>query len=104
MLEQYVRRTGLPRQEYFGYLDTPAAAWLRSLGVLLLVGENDKHHWDKKHEEDSRELFMGRKYLEYTDRSHVVLVPKHGHVGVAELHNENFVYFWLWALKNKYFG
>ena len=104
LFPEYVKLTGLPREEYFGYLDEPDPKWLASLGVLLLVGENDKHHWDKEHEEHSRELFMGRKYAKHTDRSHVILVPRHGHIGGQELHNENFPHVWLWALKNVYFG
>lgn len=104
LFPEYMKLTGLPREEYFGYLDQPDPEWLKTLGVLLLVGENDKHHWDKTHEDHSRELFMGRKYAGHTDRSHVIVVPRHGHIGAQELHNENFPYTWLWAFKNKYFG
>jgi hypothetical protein len=104
VLEEYVRRSGLSREEIFGYLDQPDENWMRGIGVLLLVGENDQHHWDRKHEGHSREWFMARKYREFTDRSHVVMVPRHGHIGFSELHNENFTYYWLWAFKNKYFG
>jgi hypothetical protein len=33
----------------------------------------------------------------------VVLIPRYGHVGYCELHNEKIAYLWLWAYKSHYF-
>jgi len=104
ILEEYVKRTGLPREEYFDHLQDPDPTWLESIRVLLTVGENDKGHWiagDRL--EDKREIFMGNKYAATTRGCHVVWIPRYGHVGYAELHNERIGYLWLHALKAGYF-
>jgi hypothetical protein len=31
-------------------------------------------------------------------------MPRYGHVGYCELHNEKIAYLWLWAYKNGYFA
>lgn len=104
ILEEYVKKTGLPREEYFDHLQDPDPTWLKTIRVLLVVGENDKGHWiNGKNIEDKREMFMGRKYAERTRGTHVVFLPGYGHVGYAELHNEKIGYLWLWALKSGYF-
>lgn len=104
ILEEYPKRTGLPREEYFDHLLDPDPDWLRTTRVLLLVGENDHGHWLKGERlEDKREMFMGARYAATTRGAHVVLIPRYGHVGYAELHNEKIVYLWLWALKSGYF-
>lgn len=104
ILEQYPERTGLPREEYFDHLQEPDADWLKTIKVLLTVGENDKGHWVKGDRlEDKREMFMGAKYAATTRGAHVVLIPRYGHVGYAELYNEKIAYLWLWALKSGYF-
>lgn len=104
ILEEYVNRTGLPREEYFDHLQEPDAAWLKSIRVLLTVGENDKGHWVRGERlEDKREMFMGAKYATATRGAHVVLIPRYGHVGYAELHNEKIAYLWLWAFRSGYF-
>ncbi|HEU5462803.1 MAG TPA: alpha/beta fold hydrolase [Candidatus Binatia bacterium] len=104
ILEEYVKRTGLPREEYFDHLQDPDAAWLKSIRVLLTVGENDKGHWVRGERlEDKREMFMGAKYATATRGAHVVLIPRYGHVGYAELHNEKIAYLWLWAFRSGYF-
>ena len=41
ILEEYPKRTGLPREEYFDHLQEPDPNWLKSIRVLLVVGEND---------------------------------------------------------------
>lgn len=104
-LEEYPQRTGLPREEYFDHMQDPDPEWLKSINVLLVVGENDKGHWkDGEEIEDKREIFMGRKYRAAGVKNcHVVLMPRYGHVGYAELHNEKIAYLWLWAFKNGYF-
>ncbi len=33
----------------------------------------------------------------------ILVIPRYGHVGDAELHNEKIAYLWLWALKSRYF-
>jgi pimeloyl-ACP methyl ester carboxylesterase len=107
MLEDYPKRTGLPLKEYVDHLEEPDAAWLRSIAVLALVGDNDKGHWvcNGKELAQKREMYMARKFREAgVVRNHVVLIPRYGHFGFMELHNEKFVYLWLWALKNGYFG
>jgi pimeloyl-ACP methyl ester carboxylesterase len=104
ILEEYPRRTGLPRQEYFDHLQEPDPHWLRTIRVLLTVGENDKGHWVKGERlEDKREMYMGAKYAAVTRGTHVVLIPRYGHVGYAELYNEKIAYLWLWAYKSGYF-
>jgi pimeloyl-ACP methyl ester carboxylesterase len=104
ILEEYPKRTGLPREEYFDHLQEPDPDWLRSIKVLLAVGENDKGHWVRGERlEDKREMFMGAKYAAITRGAHVVLIPRYGHVGYAELYNEKIAYLWLWAYKSGYF-
>jgi len=104
ILQEYSDRTGLPRAEYFDHLREPDPRWLKTVRVLLLVGENDHGHWVKGERlEDKREMFMGAKYAASTRGAHVVLVPRYGHVGYAELYNEKIVYLWLWAAKSGYF-
>lgn len=104
ILEEYPKRTGLPREEYFDHLQDPDPAWLKTIRVLLIAGENDKGHWVKGEKlEDKREMFMGAKYAATTRGSHVVLIPRYGHVGYAELYNEKIAYLWLWAYKSGYF-
>ena len=104
ILEEYVKRTGLPRDEYFDHLQEPDPNWLKSIRVLLTAGENDKGHWVRGDKlEHKREMFMGAKYAAKTRAAHVVLIPRYGHVGYAELHNEKIAYLWLWAYKTGYF-
>jgi pimeloyl-ACP methyl ester carboxylesterase len=105
ILEEYPKRTGLPREEYFDHLQEPDPNWLKTIKVLLTVGENDKGHWVKGDRlQDKREMFMGAKYAATTRGAHVVLIPRYGHVGYAELHNEKIASLWLWALKSDYFN
>jgi pimeloyl-ACP methyl ester carboxylesterase len=104
ILEEYVKRTGLPREEYFDHLQEPNPNWIKTIRVLLTVGENDKGHWVKGDKlERKREMFMGAKYAAVTRGAHVVLIPRYGHVGYAELYNEKIAYLWLWAHKSGYF-
>ena len=104
ILEEYPKRTGLPREEYFDHLQEPDPNWLKTIKVLLTAGENDKGHWVKGDRlQDKREMFMGAKYAATTRGAHVVLIPRYGHVGYAELHNEKIAYLWLWAVKAGYF-
>lgn len=104
ILEAYPKRTGLPREEYFDHLQEPEPSWLKTIRVLLTVGENDKGHWVKGDKlEHKREMFMGAKYASATRGAHVVLLPRYGHVGYAELYNEKIAYLWLWAHKQGYF-
>jgi pimeloyl-ACP methyl ester carboxylesterase len=107
MLEQYPARTGLPLKEYIDHLESPNPDWLKTISVLALVGENDKGHWVCNGAEvaDKREMYMARRYkAEGVVRNQVVVIPRYGHFGFMELHNEKFVYLWLWALKQGYFG
>jgi pimeloyl-ACP methyl ester carboxylesterase len=104
ILDEYVKCTGLPREEYFDHLQEPDPEWLKTIRVLLTVGENDKGHWVKGERlEDKREMFMGAKYATSTRAAHVVLIPRYGHVGYSELYNEKIAYLWLWAFKAGYF-
>lgn len=104
ILDEYVKRTGLPREEYFDHLQEPDRDWLKTIRVLLTVGENDKGHWVRGDKlEHKREMFMGAKYAAASRGAHVVLIPRYGHVGYAELHNEKIAYLWLWAHKANYF-
>jgi hypothetical protein len=96
----------LPLREFVDHLEEPNPAWLKSISVLALVGDNDKGHWVAgKDLADKREMYMARKYREAgAKRNHVVLIPRYGHFGFMELHNEKFVYLWLWALREGYFS
>ncbi len=104
-LEAWPAATGLPREEFLDHLADPDPGWLRGISALLVVGDNDKGHWVAGDAlADKREMFMARKYREAgVSRCHVVLVPRYGHFGFMELHNEKFVYLWLAALKHGYF-
>ena len=106
MLEQYPARTGLPLSEYVDHLQEHDAAWLQSISVLALVGDNDKGHWVAGKEiPQKREIYMARRYREAKARNnHVVLIPRYGHFGFMEAHNEKFAHLWLWGLKIGYFG
>ena len=106
ILEEYPKRTGLPREEYFDHLQEPDSNWLKSIRVLLVAGENDKGHWVNGGAplEHKREMFMGAKYAAATRGAHVVLIPRYGHVGYAELYNEKIAYLWLWAYQSGYFA
>ena len=105
MLEQYVQRTGLPREEYFDHLVDPDPAWLKKASVLLVVGDNDRGHWlhgDKI--ENKREPWMVAKYRAMGARkAAVAVIARYGHVGYCELHNEKIAYLWLWAQMSGYF-
>jgi pimeloyl-ACP methyl ester carboxylesterase len=104
ILDEYIKRTGLPREEYFDHLQEPDPDWLKTIRVLLTVGENDKGHWVRGEKlEHKREMFMGAKYAAATRGAHVVLIPRYGHVGYAELYNEKIAYLWLWAHKANFF-
>ena len=105
ILEEYPKRTGLPREEYFDHLQDPHPNWLKTIRVLLVAGENDKGHWVNSGAplENKREMFMGARYAATTRGAHVVLIPRYGHVGYAELYNEKIAYLWLWAFKSGYF-
>jgi pimeloyl-ACP methyl ester carboxylesterase len=104
ILEEYPKRTGLRREEYFDHLQEPDPDWLKTIRVLLTVGENDKGHWVKGERlEHKREMYMGAKYAAATRGAHVVLIPRYGHVGYAELYNEKIAYLWLWAYKSGFF-
>lgn len=104
VLEDYAPKTGLPREEYFDHLGDPAPDYLKSCAVLLMVGGDDKGHWvHGKEEEDKREVFMGRKYEAAGTPVHVIYVPRYGHYGMMEAHNEHIAYCWAWAIREGYF-
>ena len=102
VLKETAKRAGLPEGEYLDYYkQEPDPKWMKNVGVLLTVGEKDKRHWIQGDRlEDKREYFMGLKYAKYSDKTHVVLVPKLGHAGYAEMENQNVPYLWLWAIKS----
>lgn len=106
ILPDYAKRTGLPEAEYLDHLQDPDPDWLKSVSVLLVVGDNDKGHWVAGEKlADKREMFMAQKYRRSgVKRCHVVLIPRYGHFGFMELHNEKIVYLWLRALENAYFS
>jgi hypothetical protein len=104
-LEAYQRATGLPREEYIGHLKEPDADFLRGIKVLLMVGENDKNHWQSggKSADERQDGFVAKLYAEKTKGAHLVLVPNYTHMGHWALHNEKLAYLWLWAIKSGYF-
>jgi pimeloyl-ACP methyl ester carboxylesterase len=105
-LEEYREATGLPREEYIGREKDPDPDFLRSIKVLLVVGENDKHHAKLGAErlEDRMEGFVTKLYAETTKGARLVWIPKYTHMGHWALHNEKIVYLWLWAIESGYFG
>ncbi len=105
-LEQYQQATGLPRADYVGHLKEPDSSFLRGIKVLLMVGENDKNHWQTGGESlgARQDGFVAKLYEEKARRAHLVLIPKLTHMGHWALHNEKLVYLWLWAVKAGYFG
>jgi hypothetical protein len=46
----------------------------------------------------------GRENPGYNAMRHVVLKPRYGHVGYAEVYNKKIAYLWLWAHKAGYFN
>ena len=76
ILEEYPKRTGLPREEYFDHLQEPDPNWLKTIRVLLIAGENDKGHWVKAAAvgKQARNVH-GPKYAATTRGAHVVLDP-----------------------------
>jgi hypothetical protein len=103
-LEQYVKMTGLPRGEYFDFLNDPAPGSMKGQGILMFVGMHDKKRWIWGDDvEEKWEVFMARQYQRFADRVHMIPVPHHGHFAMTELHNEKFVYHWLWSHKDGYF-
>jgi hypothetical protein len=103
-LEEYVRVTGLPHEEYFDYLEPQDPDWLASIGVIRLFGERDRYHWSVGERfEDKYDVYWGAKYAEHSRRVHVAYVPKYGHYGMMELHNEKIAYVWLNAFKIGFF-
>ena len=105
-LEEFQRATGLPREEYIGHLEEPDPDFLSGIKVLLMVGENDKSYWRKggEHPEERQEGFVAGLYAQKTKGAHLILLPKYTHMGHWALHNEKFVYLWLWAIKSGYFA
>ena len=103
-LEEYQRATGLPLEEYASHLEDPDGQFLRSIRVLLLVGEKDRLHWKVGGPANTLERFVTDMYARTTAGARLVLIPKYTHMGHWALHNEKFVYLWLWALRSGYFG
>lgn len=105
-LEAYRRATRLPREEYITHEKDPDPEFLRSIRVLLVVGENDKNHAKVGGErlEDTMEGFVTRLYAERTNGARLVWVPRFTHMGHWALHNEKIAYLWLWAIRSGYFG
>jgi hypothetical protein len=104
-LEEYRRRTGLPREEYFAHFDEPDPGFLRRVKALLLVGERDRFHWvlgDRL--EEKQEYYVARLYAQRAGGAHLVVVPRYTHMGHWARHNEKLAYLWLWAIKSGYFG
>lgn len=103
-LQKHVETTGLPESEYFDHLQDPNPDWLKSISVLLLVGEKDQAHWVIGEGEQKTEHYMAKKYQAHGARSRVVTVPRYGHNGYCELYCEKWAYLWLWAYRDGYFG
>lgn len=105
-LQEYQQVTGLPLEEYVAHLKEPDPQFLRNIKVLLVVGENDKNHWQRggKRPEERQDGFVAKLYAEKTRGAHLLLLPKYSHMGHWALHNEKLVYLWLWAIRGGYFG
>jgi hypothetical protein len=98
------KRTGLPLDEYLDYLRDPDPDWLAGVGVLLMVGENDRNHWLIGDTEDKKlEIFMGYKFAQRARRTKVMLVPRYGHFGYVGAHNEKIAFIWIDALMAGFF-
>ena len=105
-LREYHAASGLPLSEYMGHYREPAPVFLRGLKVLLMVGENDKHHWKAGGElpEARQDGFIARRYAERCAGAHLIVIPRYTHMGHWALYNEKLAYIWLWAVKSGYFG
>lgn len=109
-LEECVRLSGLPREEYFDNTLTkePDRCWLGIIKVLLLIGENDQRparsYWPKDQPLEYRPAYyLAKKFSETTRVTHLVIIPRYTHTGHLEPHSEKMTYLWLWAIKSGYF-
>ena len=110
-LEECVKISGLPREEYFDNTLTrePDRMWLKSIRVLLLFGENDTFPRERAYWPQDRLLYyrpayyVSKKFFEATSGTRLVIVPKFTHTGHLEPHSEMMTYLWLWAIKAGYF-
>lgn len=103
-LKLTAERSGLPEEEYLDHLYDPDPVWLSRVGVLLLVGANDRNHWLIGQTERLKlEMFMGYKFQQRARNAKVVLIPRFGHFGYVGSHNEKIAYYWVHALLNGYF-
>ena len=103
-LVETAARTGLSVSEYIDHLRDPDPVWLSKIGVLLLVGENDRNHWlICEHEDRKLEMFMGYKFAQRARNAKVVFVPRFGHFGYVGIHNEKIAYAWVAALLAGFF-
>jgi pimeloyl-ACP methyl ester carboxylesterase len=104
-LREYAAHTGLPEREYLDHLWDPDPEWLARVGVLLLVGENDRNHWVQGAKTGQQlEIFMGAKFAQRALRTKVVVVPKYGHFGYVALQNERIACAWVHALQAGFFS
>jgi hypothetical protein len=105
-LDAYQRATGLPREEYVGHLGEPDPAFLETVKVLLLVGENDLNHWKAggQRPEERQDGYVAKRYADRTRGAHLIVVPRYTHMGHWALHNEKLAYLWLWAVRSGHFG
>ncbi|MDF2114388.1 hypothetical protein PY365_02280 [Roseiarcaceae bacterium H3SJ34-1] len=98
------KRVGLPVDEYIDCLRDPDPDWLAGVGVLLMVGENDRNHWlIGATEEKKLEIFMGTKFAQRARRTKVVLVSRYGHFGYVGAYNEKIAFIWVEALMAGFF-
>jgi len=98
------KRVGLPAEEYVDYLRDPDPDWLAGVGVLLMVGENDRNHWLIGDSEDKKlEMFMGYKFAQRARLAKVMLVSRYGHFGYVGAYNEKIAFIWIDALMAGFF-
>ncbi len=106
MLEQYPARTGLPLDEYVSHLSEPTlngcARFQCSPRRRQRQGPLGGRQGDCA--EARKSTWRGAIAKPVVKRNHVVLIPRYGHFGFMEMHNEKFVVPLLWALKTGYFG
>lgn len=106
-LEECVKLTGLPREEFFNnsLTNQPDKRWMANIKTLLLIGENDNmRYWPKDRPLELRPAyFHAKKFADTTRGTHLVLIPRYTHSGHLEPQSEKMTYLWLWAIKAGYF-
>lgn len=104
LLIQHAKVADLPKEELLDHLHDPDPKWLKSISILLMVGEQDRNHWGYGGSiEEKLEYFFAKKYHQRTQRTKLLVVPRYGHFGFVGAHNEKIGYLWCHAIRSGFF-